>query len=153
MPIATMAEIAEFLIDQHVEAENTFVKKYEKMIAESCGTTVVTDALEPPNVREPIVINEVKKEIVKQPEEPTEDIKNESPDRNVDAIREKLVAYRKEQSQKENVAAYMIFNNNQIEDVISKLPKDSSELLKCSGFGPVKVEKYGDTVLGIVNGK
>ncbi|PKM52139.1 MAG: hypothetical protein CVV02_03900 [Firmicutes bacterium HGW-Firmicutes-7] len=36
-----------------------------------------------------------------------------------------------------------------MEDVIEKVPKSKEELSKCSGFGPVKTEKYGDQIVNI----
>ncbi|MCM1158719.1 MAG: NERD domain-containing protein [Bacteroidales bacterium] len=61
-----------------------------------------------------------------------------------------LKAFRREQSQKENVPSYFIFNNTQMNDLLDKNPKSKEELLKVSGFGSVKVEKYGERILEIL---
>ena len=36
-------------------------------------------------------------------------------------------------------------------DLLQKSPKSKEDLLKVSGFGNVKVEKYGDRILEILN--
>ncbi|MCD4712175.1 MAG: HRDC domain-containing protein, partial [Clostridiales bacterium] len=50
----------------------------------------------------------------------------------------------------ENVKAYVVFNNAQMEEIIEKLPRNNDQLLKISGFGSVKVEKYGDGIINLV---
>ena len=37
-------------------------------------------------------------------------------------------------------------------DLLDKNPRDRQEMLQVSGFGPVKVEKYGDIILQILHG-
>ena len=63
----------------------------------------------------------------------------------------KLKAFRLEQSRKERIKPYYIFNDAQLEDVINKRPKTKEELLRISGFGTVKVEKYGEEIINILN--
>ena len=71
---------------------------------------------------------------------------------NKEIIRETLVKYRLEQSRKENIKAYFIFNNNQLDDLLEKMPTTPEELLKCGGFIAAKVEKYGEEILTILKG-
>lgn len=61
-----------------------------------------------------------------------------------------LKAFRLEQSRKENIKPYYIFNDAQMLNLIEIMPGNKEELLKISGFGPVKVEKYGEQVLSIL---
>lgn len=80
--------------------------------------------------------------------------KQESPDLSETekaVLVQKLKAFRLEQSRKESIKPYYIFNDNQMEQVIEKNPKTRQELLEISGFGNVKVEKYGDCILEIIN--
>ncbi|NBG88134.1 HRDC domain-containing protein [Isachenkonia alkalipeptolytica] len=65
-------------------------------------------------------------------------------------IEEKLKAFRLQKSREEKIKPYYVFNNKQMEDLISKNPKDKKALLKVDGFGPKKVEKYGKEILGIL---
>ncbi|ATO51051.1 NERD domain-containing protein [Brevibacillus laterosporus] len=67
-------------------------------------------------------------------------------------LREELTSYRLQTSRDENIKAYYIFNNNELEDMIAKYPRTEEELLSIKGFGQVKVEKYGKGILGIFNG-
>lgn len=67
-------------------------------------------------------------------------------------LREELIAYRLQTSREENIKAYYIFNNNEMEDMIVKYPRTEEELLSVKGFGKAKMEKYGNAVLNIFNG-
>jgi hypothetical protein len=61
-----------------------------------------------------------------------------------------LKQYRFETCKAEGVQAYVIFNNAQMADIISKMPGTLEDLKKISGFGDVKCQKYGDKILEIV---
>lgn len=45
----------------------------------------------------------------------------------------------------------LIFNNEALDLLIQSKPKTKDELLKVKGFGPIKLEKYGDGILDIIN--
>lgn len=92
----------------------------------------------------------------------TKDISSICPnetDENVDALKDNtktydlLKKYRLETCKAEGIKPYFIFNNAELDDLIQKNPKTKEELLKVKGFGPVKVEKYGDGILRILNRK
>lgn len=51
----------------------------------------------------------------------------------------------------EKMKPYYIFNDAQMQDLISKHPRTKEELLSVSGFGSKKAEKYGDEILKIIN--
>lgn len=63
-----------------------------------------------------------------------------------------LKQYRYETSKAEGVKAYYIFNNAQLEALIDGMPRSLDELRKISGFGEVKCEKYGEAILGVLEG-
>ncbi|WP_394899803.1 HRDC domain-containing protein, partial [Clostridium tertium] len=63
----------------------------------------------------------------------------------------KLKEYRLQMSRAENTKPYFIFNDKQMTGLLEKMPKTKSELKEVSGFGEVKVEKYGDFILKILN--
>ncbi|MBD5480604.1 MAG: hypothetical protein HDR14_15210 [Lachnospiraceae bacterium] len=63
----------------------------------------------------------------------------------------RLKAFRLEQSRQEKIKPYYIFNDAQMVDLIEKSPRTKEELLKISGFGNVKVEKYGNKILEILS--
>lgn len=75
-----------------------------------------------------------------------EDIKIKSDD-----LYERLKAFRLEKSREESIKAYYIFTDAQLKDLVEKLPKSKEELKAISGFGDVKVEKYGDMIINIIN--
>lgn len=53
-------------------------------------------------------------------------------------------------SRAENIKPYYIFNDAQLNDLVEKNPTTAEELIKVSGFGNVKVEKYGQEILKIL---
>ena len=61
-----------------------------------------------------------------------------------------LKKYRYETSVAENVKAYVIYTNNQLEAVINAMPKDLTSLNGVSGFGDQKCQKYGQAIIEIV---
>lgn len=65
-------------------------------------------------------------------------------------IYQDLKRYRYETSQAEGIKAFQVFTNAQLTDVITKMPSTLEELKQVSGFGEVKVDKYGDEILAII---
>lgn len=61
-----------------------------------------------------------------------------------------LKAYRLAKSRELDIKPYIVFSNADMDDVILKMPKNTSELLNVNGFGPEKVKKYGQEILEIV---
>jgi len=62
-----------------------------------------------------------------------------------------LKEYRKKMSELENIPAYMIFNDNTLFDLIQKRPASIEELNDIVGLGEYKVNKYGQSILDIIN--
>lgn len=123
-----MEEIANSLLKKNIEERSDYAKKYEELLTkmESQSETV-------PEV--------------------TETIKEETEgENNREEIVKKLKAFRLERSRKEKIKPYYIFNDAQMEDIINKNPQTKEELLRVSGFGNVKVEKYGEEIIRILNG-
>lgn len=61
-----------------------------------------------------------------------------------------LKEYRYRQSRTEKIKPYFIFNNAQLESIISADPKNLDELKALKGFGDVKCEKYGNDIISIL---
>jgi superfamily II DNA helicase RecQ len=59
-------------------------------------------------------------------------------------------AYRLDKSREEKIKPYFIYNDNQLKDLIAKMPRNKEELQTVSGFGEVKANKYGDDILKII---
>ena len=64
---------------------------------------------------------------------------------------QKLKAYRLKQCREENIKPYYVFNDKEMRNLIEKMPDSQESLLQVSGFGKVKVEKYGEKIIGILN--
>ncbi len=65
-------------------------------------------------------------------------------------IFKELKAYRLKKSREENIKPYFIYNDNQLKDLISKMPRNKEELKIVSGFGEIKANKYGDDIMKIL---
>src|ERR1039458_5922482 len=66
-------------------------------------------------------------------------------------LREALKKWRREQASTESVPAFIIFYDTTLDELCEQRPQTLSELRRVNGFGPVKVEKYGDSILAIVS--
>lgn len=63
---------------------------------------------------------------------------------------EKLKKLRNEVAREENVPAYIIFSDSTLLDLATFLPLSQNDLLKISGFGAFKTEKYGKSFLELI---
>ena len=70
---------------------------------------------------------------------------------NEEKLIKKLKEFRLQMSRVENTKPYIIFSDKQMTNLLEKMPKTKSELKEVSGFGEVKVEKYGEVILKILN--
>jgi hypothetical protein len=80
-----------------------------------------------------------------------ETILKQSSKKDVNLLTEELKKFRLETSRKENIAAYYVFNNSEMEDLIEKYPVTLEKLSEVKGFGPKKIEKYGEGILRVIN--
>ncbi|NTW70664.1 MAG: helicase [Eubacteriaceae bacterium] len=76
--------------------------------------------------------------------EPTINIVEEAP------LYKDLKQYRYETSKAEGVKPYFIYNNAQMQELISSMPGNLDDIKKISGFGEVKCQKYGNAILEII---
>ncbi|MGD9474352.1 MAG: HRDC domain-containing protein [Eubacteriaceae bacterium] len=67
-----------------------------------------------------------------------------------DTLVKALKDFRLKKSREENVKAYYIFTDKQLENLLEQRPESKAELLNVSGFGAVKTEKYGDEIIEIL---
>lgn len=54
-------------------------------------------------------------------------------------------------SRAENTKPYFIFSDKQMMGLNSRMSKNKVELKEVSEFGDIKIEKYGDALLKIIN--
>lgn len=64
---------------------------------------------------------------------------------------EKLRAWRAKRANKEKLAAYIIAHDKTLHEIARHVPKNKQELLRVNGFGPKKLEQYGDDILRITS--
>ena len=63
---------------------------------------------------------------------------------------EKLIEKRNDIASKERALPAMIIPKNTLKEISGRYPQNKEQLLDISGFGPVKVEKYGDLIIDTV---
>ena len=83
-----------------------------------------------------------------------DDIKDTMTNRD-DTLYESLRKYRFEKAKLLNIKQYLIFNNEQLGDLVLKRPTTKDDFIKLSGFGTKKYEEYGKEIIDIIlnNGK
>lgn len=72
---------------------------------------------------------------------------------NEEQIRNKLKKFRLETAKKEQIKPFMLFKDDQIEELINVKPKNKEQLLKVKGFGEIKAQKYGEEIINIIINK
>lgn len=117
--------LVNFYLSFHKDVEKDYTKKYDKYMINAIDE-VSASIEEKSNVD----INNI-------PLEETE-------------IFKELREYRLNKSREESIKPYFIYNNSQLKDLITKMPRDKKDLQSVSGFGDVKVNKYGDDILNII---
>jgi DNA helicase-2/ATP-dependent DNA helicase PcrA len=65
---------------------------------------------------------------------------------------ERLREWRRLRAKADDVAAFMVFSNATLEQLAEEQPADRQALLRVSGVGPDKLERYGDDVLAVLAG-
>ncbi len=63
---------------------------------------------------------------------------------------EQLREWRRERATEDGVPAYVIFTDKTLEAIAEFKPATSQALLKISGVGPAKIERYGEEVLALL---
>lgn len=117
---------ANFYLELHKDIEKDYTERYEQYRILNKETENI----------EPFIVN-ANSSMIRDNIEETE-------------IFKELKAYRLTKSREENIKPYFIYNNNQLKDLISKIPTNIEELQEISGFSEIKVNKYGEDILRIV---
>jgi hypothetical protein len=126
-----MLSWAQSYLDLHKDIESDYTGKYEKYKIHIVAPQKTEEEIPTPKEeRSTISVDEV-------PVEETDLLK-------------KLKAYRLDKSREERIKPYFIYNDNQLKDLITKMPRNKEELQTVSGFGEVKANKYGDDILKII---
>jgi len=70
-----------------------------------------------------------------------------------EALFERLKAWRKDESSRQSVPAYVVFTDATLEQVATLLPGDTRALLAVPGVDARKLEAYGEALLALVRGE
>ncbi|MBN2852820.1 MAG: NERD domain-containing protein [Clostridia bacterium] len=135
-----MLDKAEKFLKLHIPNKTDYAKKYEEIVS-----SMETDVIE--EKKEKQVFNEEKAKIVKSEKEKA------LPNKTKEELIIKLKAYRLQKCREEQIKPYYIFNDKQMEELIQKNPSTKEELMNVTGFGAVKVEKYGEMIISILKGE
>jgi superfamily II DNA helicase RecQ len=66
------------------------------------------------------------------------------------AVLRRLQEWRRERTVRDAVPAYVVAPNATLTEIARRRPANSEELVEIKGFGPTRVEKYGDEILAIL---
>lgn len=67
-----------------------------------------------------------------------------------ESLTQELKSFRKDLASKNRVPAYVIFNDITLNELVSKRPNSVSELEQIKGLGKVKIERFGNDLIGII---
>jgi superfamily II DNA helicase RecQ len=67
-----------------------------------------------------------------------------------DSVVERLRSWRLERSRDDRVPAYVVFSDATLRDLAAVQPASLHELAAVKGFGPTRIERYGDDVLALL---
>lgn len=66
------------------------------------------------------------------------------------ALLERLTAWRRERAAEDDVPAYVVAHNTMLEDIARMHPESPSQLGQIAGFGPKRIDRYGDEIMAAV---
>jgi superfamily II DNA helicase RecQ len=67
-----------------------------------------------------------------------------------ESLAARLRTWRLERSRDDGVPAFVVFSDATLRELASQQPQTPVELAGVKGFGPVKIERYGDELLGVI---
>ncbi len=71
---------------------------------------------------------------------------------NSTALKNMIKSWRTDLANKTGLPSYMIISNKAIDDLVIQRPHNKVQLLNINGLGDVKIAKYGDELIRIING-
>ena len=67
-------------------------------------------------------------------------------------VADALRAWRRARARTEGIPAYVVFPDATLDAVVAAMPTDAAALARLPGFGPTRLERYGDDVLSVLDG-
>ncbi len=65
-------------------------------------------------------------------------------------VEEALRAWRSAVARAEGVPAYVVLNDRELAAIAERSPRTLAELARCKGMGPIRLERWGDVILGVI---
>ena len=138
-----MLQLAKFYLEQNQPERSDYTQKYDNVL-QSVNYQISLN--QTPIFKEEPINGINNKKIQPKQSTPTD---NNLDNYKVD-ITKRLKEYRLNQSRTEGIKPYYIFNDAQMGDLLKKMPRTKGDLLNVSGFGNIKVEKYGEDIIKIL---
>lgn len=142
IPEKSMEEVANFFLELNVNKTVSFEEKYRNYlnnidtVDNKRNQKEIENNIETVNkvkeAKEDYILNNIENPVMETP------------------VFKELKKFRLEKSRKENIKAYFICSDKQLEELIIKNPKNLDELKQVSGFGDVKCNKYGTDIINIL---
>jgi superfamily II DNA helicase RecQ len=63
-----------------------------------------------------------------------------------------LRGWRSEAAKRATVPAYVVLNDSELVGIAARRPTTLAELAGCKGMGPIRLERWGDELLAVLNG-
>lgn len=140
-----MKNIGKFFIINNKAITFDYNKKYsltEEDFMEQGIKEKIEEAME--EKIEEAIVESITEEVVEE--------KIDKKEKSYEELVDELKKYRLNKSREENIKPYFIYNNEMMEELITVRPKDKKELIAIRGFGPAKIEKYGQDIIDIIRG-
>jgi DNA helicase-2/ATP-dependent DNA helicase PcrA len=67
-------------------------------------------------------------------------------------LEQALREWRSQTAKADKVPAYVVMNDAELKGVAMAAPKTLSQLGRCRGMGPIRLERYGDEILAVIEG-
>ena len=66
-------------------------------------------------------------------------------------IQEALKTLRLETAKQNNLKAYEVFNNQQLDQIVELMPKDKDQLFQIKYYNKQQVDNYGDLIIRVIS--
>ena len=69
------------------------------------------------------------------------------------SLLDRLTAWRRERAAEDDVPAYVVAHNAMLEEIARTTPTHRDQLRQIGGFGPKRIDLYGDAIIAVVRGE
>ncbi|MGL4572043.1 MAG: NERD domain-containing protein [Clostridium sp.] len=146
-----MYGVAEFLKNNNKEIIFDYMKKYSLSEEDFIEGENLKNSLENKVIEEK---SECVEDIYVQAINIENDIEDEVNNKDIiEDVKSELKKFRLAMAKANKVPPYYIFNDATLDEIMDKSPRCLEDLMKIRGFGKVKVERYGENIIEIIEGR